>query len=165
MQSTIFMIFDVPHSRMYSICVCIPSFIELKQTNSEILERTDGQMEWQTEGQSHFNIPLPTLLAGDNNNPGLISLTYKALVQPVLKHASQAWNQHCKTDINSLEMVQRRAARWVKAKHFEITKVKATSVLNIYVMILMQSTGVSYDMIWSHTYTSPYHLKSLKRFT
>jgi hypothetical protein len=41
---------------------------------------------------------------------------YKALVRPSLEYACSVWDPHLKADINKMEMVQRRAARYVTNK-------------------------------------------------
>ena len=38
---------------------------------------------------------------------------YKAIVRPQLEYASPVWDPHTKDDIQKIESVQRRAARWV----------------------------------------------------
>ena len=38
---------------------------------------------------------------------------YKAIVRPQLEYAAPVWDPHTQDDINKIEMVQRRAARWV----------------------------------------------------
>jgi hypothetical protein len=38
---------------------------------------------------------------------------YKALVRPSLEYACSVWDPHIKSDIKKIEMVQRRAARYV----------------------------------------------------
>ena len=42
-----------------------------------------------------------------------VLLEYFTYVQPILEYASTVWSPHIKADINKLEMIQRRAARFV----------------------------------------------------
>lgn len=42
---------------------------------------------------------------------------YQTLVRPILEYAGTAWDPHTKTNINQLEAVQRRAARFVKGDY------------------------------------------------
>ena len=46
------------------------------------------------------------------HNKGPKSVAYKTLVRPQLEYASTVWYPHTTTDINKVEAVQRRAARW-----------------------------------------------------
>ena len=38
---------------------------------------------------------------------------YTTIVRPILEYASIIWDPHQQVDINSLEKIQRRSARWV----------------------------------------------------
>lgn len=44
-------------------------------------------------------------------------LDYKTLVRPILEYAATVWDPYHKEELNSLEMVQRRAARFVQSQH------------------------------------------------
>ena len=47
------------------------------------------------------------------NHPQLKAMAYKALVRPQLEYASCVWDPYTAIAIKQIEMVQRRAARWV----------------------------------------------------
>ncbi len=53
---------------------------------------------------------------------------YKALVRPLVEYASAVWDPYLKQDINKLEMVQRRAARYVTNRTRNTSSV--TDMLN-----------------------------------
>ena len=52
------------------------------------------------------------------------STAYKTFVRPTLEYASTVWTPH-DTDSNQLEMVQRRAARFVKSDYSRTSSVTA----------------------------------------
>ena len=54
---------------------------------------------------------------------------YMALVRPHLEYACAVWDPHVETDINKIEMVQRRAARFV-ANNYSRAEGSVTSILN-----------------------------------
>ncbi len=47
------------------------------------------------------------------SNPKLKTVAYNSLVRPLVEYASPVWDPHTATNIAKLEMVQRRAARYV----------------------------------------------------
>ena len=53
------------------------------------------------------------------------STAYKTFVRPTLEYASTVWSPHTDTDSNQLEMVQRRAARFVKSDYSRKSSVTA----------------------------------------
>ena len=46
---------------------------------------------------------------------------YKAIVRPLLEYACVVWSPHTVKDVNLLEAVQRRAARWACGSHWDPT--------------------------------------------
>ena len=61
-------------------------------------------------------------------DPEVKATAYSTLVRPSLEYATVVWDQHQQYLINSIEMVQRRAARWVKQEYSMTTSV--TAILN-----------------------------------
>ena len=59
------------------------------------------------------------------HNKDLKSVAYKTLVRPQLEYASIVWYPHTTTDINKVEAVQRRAARWATRDYRYTSSVTA----------------------------------------
>ena len=47
-----------------------------------------------------------------SQNPALREMAYKTLIRPLVEYSSPVWGPNTKTNIDKVEMVQRRAARW-----------------------------------------------------
>ena len=56
------------------------------------------------------------------------SIVYLSLVRPILEYSSPVWDPYLLADIQSIEKVQRSAARWVLSDYSRFTSV--TSMLN-----------------------------------
>ena len=54
-------------------------------------------------------------------NPQLRERAYKAIVRPQLEYAAPVWDPHHQDDILKIEMVKRRAARWVLGPYSSVT--------------------------------------------
>ena len=58
------------------------------------------------------------------NSPELKSIAYKSLVRATVKYASTVWDPYTKHNRERLEMVQRRAARYVPHRYERTASVK-----------------------------------------
>ena len=56
-------------------------------------------------------------------NPKVREFAYKALVRPQLEYSSSVWSPYTQQNINHIEMIQRRAARWVNHDYSSYSSV------------------------------------------
>ena len=102
---------------------------------------------------------------------------YNTYVRPILEYASTVWDPHTKELTNQLEMVQRRAARFVTANYHHRHSValllnqfqwqtllqhrthsKVTMLYRIHHQLVATPAGIPY-IIYSNTTTCDHHLK------
>ena len=57
------------------------------------------------------------------SSPSIKTMAYRGLVRPQLVYSSTVWDPHHKVHINKVEMVQRRAARWVLNRYHNTSSV------------------------------------------
>ena len=50
-------------------------------------------------------------------HPGIREEAYKTIVRPQVEYASSVWSPYTKKDIHKVEMVQRRATRWILSSY------------------------------------------------
>ena len=58
-------------------------------------------------------------------NQSVKEIAYKTLVRPQVEYASTVWSPYTKQNIQKIEMVQRRAARWVSNSYSYYDSVSA----------------------------------------
>ena len=59
----------------------------------------------------------PNDLCYPNSNESTKTAAYSSLIRPILEYCCTVWNPHTQEYINKLEMVQRRAARYVTNRY------------------------------------------------
>jgi len=95
----------------------------------------DSKLRWKKH-YSHIvkkaNNVLSFLQRNLNNCPPHIKdKCYKALVRPILEYGSVVWDPHFKTDVLSLEKVQKRAGRFVSGNYKLESGNTKTNMLNL----------------------------------
>ena len=64
------------------------------------------------------------------SNPKVKENAYTALVRPTMEYACTTWDPYQQNNRHSLEMVQRRAARYVKKKQISLNTSSVTEMLH-----------------------------------
>ena len=83
------------------------------------------------------------------HNKDLKSVAYKTLVRPQLEYASTVWYPNTTTDINKVEVVKRRAAKWATRYYIYTSSVTAMlKYINCRIdSRLMVMYKVTYDLV------------------
>ena len=63
------------------------------------------------------------------------AMSYLSYVNPIIEYSSTVWDPHIKEDVHKLEMVQRRAARFVY-NHYNSTDIVSQACYNLYTGLL-----------------------------
>ena len=86
-------------------------------------------LRWDTHIQNicdNANRTIGFLRRNLNIHVGAVSIkqhAYFSLVRPLVEYAGTVWDPHAQTNIQKLEMVQRRAARYVLSRHCNTSSV------------------------------------------
>ena len=79
-----------------------------------------------TESSVTLNLTLTVNMQNIKTNSQKIrECTYKTLVRPQVEYAGIVWDPHTRSNIDRIEMVQRRAARWTLGEYTRQTSVSA----------------------------------------
>ena len=117
-------------TRMYSLCNEILSTVK---TAKYLGVTVSDDLQWHHQIHSVMNKANSMLhLVARNlrNCPrSTRSLAYTTLIRPKLEYSCSVWDPHTKADIDSLEMVNRRAARMVFNKSWREQGVSPTTLL------------------------------------
>ena len=115
-----------PIERFYTINDHI---LEQTQSTKYLGVHISGNMEWDTHIDSisaKANRTLGFLRRNLAHCPKeLKELSYFSLVHSVLEYACQVWDPHLRKDIDRLEMIQRRAARFTSQDYSTYSSVSA----------------------------------------
>ena len=98
-------------------------------TNTKYLGITiQGNLAWNTHIEQTCNKANQTLGFLRRNlkigNKKMKEISYKTLVRPILEYASPVWDPHQTEQIQQLEKVQRRAARWATHRFRQTSSVE-----------------------------------------
>ena len=105
--------------------------------NGQILQETDTctYLGINIQNDLKWNLHVANNIKKANSIIGLLrrnigscradtkALAYQSLVRPVLEYATSAWDPHLKSHVNNIEMVQRRAARFVNSDYRQTSSV------------------------------------------
>ena len=112
-----------PFQTKYNLHGCVlesvPSAKYLGVTISEDLKWTDHINDISKKANQTLGFLIRV------NNRDLKPTAFKTLVRPQLEYASTVWSPYTDQDINKLESVQRRAARWVTRDYRYTSSVSA----------------------------------------
>ena len=113
-----------PSSVAYSINNTVLKSVEQHKYLGVLLHNS---MSWSNHIQEVINKASKTLNFVKRTlyqcEPSVKATAYTTLVRPILEYASVVWDPHQQYLIDKIEMVQRRAARWVKLDYRQTSSV------------------------------------------
>jgi hypothetical protein len=148
----------------FSNLLCFLRSSKVVHSSCSIMLLTDGTWDISTIC-SNANNTISFLKRNINiSNKSIKEKAYMSLVRPTLEYASSVWDSYQQNDIHRLEMVQRRAARYVTNRYHNTSSVSSmieqlewTTLQHLHLMILwpMQHvtfTSLSLVLLWQLFY-------------